>query len=621
MAKGEGCFWAAGERGRARRIEDYGLIGDSETAVLVSRTGSIDWLCWPRFDSEACMAALLCDVGNGYWRIAPAGAVTKTHRRYRGDTLILETTFETETGAVRLIDLMPLRGEASDLVRIVEGVGGRVAMRSMLDLRFEYGRLRPLLRRVSDHEVAALAGPHAVVLHGGGSMRIEDSAVCCDFEVAEGERASFVLTYYPSHHDEPKAVDPEEALRATEDYWSEWAAKCDYEGPYRDIVVRSLVTLKALTYRPTGGIAAAATTSLPETPGGERNWDYRYCWVRDAALVLLALVHAGYKEEGAAWRDWLLRALAGEPGDIRPLYRIDGDRGIREYEADWLSGFNGATPVRIGNAAHLQLQLDLFGEVLDAFHLAREHGLDHDHESRELQRRLLLALEDKWREPDAGFWEVRSDPQHFVHSKAMAWAAFDRGVRSFGEWGGEDGAVARWAKLRDEVRAEVMEKGFSKEKNSFTRAYGSDDLDANTLLLPLMGFVHPCDPEAIGTVAAIERELMRDGLVDRYDPSVAEDGLPGCEGAFLACSFWLADNYHLQGRTDEARALFEKLTGLANDLGLMSEEYDPKEKRMLGNFPQALSHVALVNCAYNLSRAKGPAEDRLSLHEDKEEAP
>lgn len=617
MSTEEGCFWAAGERGRERRIEDYGLIGDSETAALVSRTGSIDWLCWPRFDSEACLAALLGDGSNGFWRIAPAGEVTRTSRRYRGDTLILETTFETDGGCVRLIDLMPLRGDASDLVRIVEGVSGCVAMRSVLDLRFEYGQLRPLLRRVGDCEVSALAGPHAVVLRGVGPLEIDGSAVACDFEIGQGEQASFVLTHFPSHCEEPEPVDCAEALRATERFWSDWADKCDYEGPYRDVVVRSLVTLKALTYRPTGGIAAAATTSLPETPGGQRNWDYRYCWIRDAALVLLALVHAGYKEEGAAWRDWLLRALAGEPGDIRPLYRIDGDRGILEVEADWLSGFNGAQPVRIGNAAHLQLQLDLFGEVLDAFHLAREHGLDHDHESRELQRRLLLALEDQWRQPDAGFWEVRSEPQHFVHSKAMAWAAFDRGVRSFTEWGGEEEAVERWAKLRDEVRAEVMEKGFSREKNSFTRAYGSEDLDANTLLLPLIGFVHPCDPEAIGTVAAIERELMRDGLVERYDPSVAEDGLPGCEGAFLACSFWLADNYHLQGRTDEARALFEKLVGLANDLGLLSEEYGPKEGRMLGNFPQALSHVALVNCAYNLSRAQGPAEDRLSLHEDK----
>lgn len=604
-------MWEAVERDGERRIEDYGLIGDSETAALVSRNGSIDWLSWPRFDSEACMAALLGDGGNGYWRIAPTAEVKKSSWRYRGDTLILESLFETGEGSVLLIDLMPLRGKASDIVRIVEGRGGCVTMRSVLDLRFEYGQLRPLIRRVEDEEVSALAGPHAVVLRSDHHLVAEDGAISCEFDIEEGEQASFVLTYFASHLDAPDPVDARKALRETEAYWEDWAGKCNYEGPYRDAVVRSMVTLKALTYRPTGGTVAAATASLPEAPGGERNWDYRYCWLRDAAFMLLAFVHAGYPEEGAAWRNWLLRALAGEPGDVRPLYAVDGDRGIFELEAPWLAGFNGAQPVRFGNAAHDQLQLDVFGEVLDSFHIARKHGLDHLEESWELQRRLLTALETKWREPDAGFWEVRSNPQHFVHSKALAWAAFDRGVRSF-DGRGEDECIGRWSRLRDEIKAEVMAKGFDTEKNSFVRAYGSDALDASALILPLIGFIHPCDPKAVGTVAAIERELMPDGLVRRYD---VDDGLGGREGAFIACSFWLVDNYHLQGRADEARALFEKLIGLANDLGLLSEEYDERAKRQLGNVPQALTHVALVNSAYNLSEAQGPAEDRLSLHD------
>lgn len=607
-------FWTDGRPDGDRRIDDYGMIGDSETAALVSTTGSIDWLCWPRFDSEACMAALLGDGSNGYWRIAPEQQVTKTSRRYRDDTLILETLFETEGGSVLLIDLMPLRGEASDIVRIVEGKEGCVRVRSVLDLRFEYGQLRPMIRRVKDCEVSALAGPHAVVLRGTGRLEVDGSTIGCGFDLRPGERATFVLTYFPSHHDVPEPVDVDAALEETEGFWADWASRCNYDGPHASIVRRSMVTLKALTYRPTGGTVAAATSSLPETPGGSRNWDYRYCWLRDAAFMLLAFVHAGYADEAAAWRDWLLRAVAGEPGNIKPLYGLDGDRGILEREADWLSGFNGARPVRFGNAAHDQRQLDVFGEVVDAFHIARKHGLDHHEESARLQRDMLNYLETCWREPDAGIWEVRSDPQHFVHSKAMAWAAFDRGVRGIAGRDGTD-CRERWARIRDEIREDIFENGFNKEKNSFVRAYGSDHLDASLLILPLIGFVHPQDPKATGTVEAIERELMRDGLVCRYDPKASEDGLAGGEGTFLACSFWLADNYHLQGRSDEARRLFDRLTGLCNGIGLLSEEYDPVTGRMLGNFPQAISHVALVNTAYNLSKAEGPAEDRLSLHD------
>ena len=604
MAEDIASFW--GRSGRERRIEDYGLIGDSETAALVSRWGSIDWLCWPRFDSEACLAALLGDAENGFWRIAPAGEIADAGWRYRGDTLILESLFETDEGLVELVDLMPLRGQASDLVRRVRGRKGRVRMRSVLDLRFDYGKRRALLDRVGECEVSALAGPHAVVLRGGHGLHVEGNAICCDFTLEAGERADFVLTYFPSHHDVPDPVDPDAALKETERFWRDWAGRCTYQGPHRDQVVRSLVTLKALTYRPTGGTVAAATTSLPERPGGERNWDYRYCWLRDAAFMLLAFVHAGYSEEAEAWRDWLLRAVAGDPRDVKPLYRLDGDQDTAERELGWLDGFNGARPVRIGNAAHAQLQVDVFGEVIDAFHLARKHGLREHERSSHLQRDLLGVLEKRWHEPDSGIWEVRSEPLHFVHSKALAWAAFDRGARGFGS-----DQAKRWRAVADEIRREVMDRGFNPERRAFRRAYGSDHLDASTLVLPLIGFVAPDDPRALGTTEAVERGLVEDGLVLRYRSEEAEDGLPPGEGAFLACSFWLADNYHLQGRRDEAEALFERLLKLGNGLGLLSEEVDPRTGAMLGNFPQALSHVSLVNTAYNLSEALGPAEDRL----------
>jgi GH15 family glucan-1,4-alpha-glucosidase len=607
-------FWSDGaDSHEPRRIEDYALIGDCETAALVSRSGSIDWLCWPRFDSEAAMAALLGTAENGFWRIAPAGRVGRIERRYRGDTLILETEFETEDGRVRLTDLMPIRGSASDIVRIVEGLSGRVAMRSVVNVQFEYGRLRPLLRRVEDREVSALAGPHAVVLRAEHRLHADGGIISSDFEVSAGDRTAFVLTYFPSHCDEPDAVDAAAALRATERFWSDWASACTYEGPYREAVIRSLITLKALTYRPTGGTVAAPSSSLPETPGGVRNWDYRYCWLRDAAFMLLAFVHGGYRDEAEAWRDWLIRALAGEPSDVRPLYAVDGARGIHEFEAPWLCGFNDAQPVRFGNAAHQQTQIDVFGEVIDALHLARREGVDANGPSRELQMSMLATLEKRWKEPDAGFWEIRSQPRHFVHSKALAWAAFDRAVRGFRQDADRE-TVERWSRLRDEIRREIMEKGCDRERNCFVQSFGSSELDAATLMLSLTGFVPPEHPMALGTVAAIEQELMPDGLVLRYRPEAFDDGLPGSEGAFLACSFWMVDNYHLQGRSDDAHALFEKLVGLSNDVGLLSEEYSSSECRLLGNFPQALTHVGLLNSAYNLSEAKGPAEERLAMH-------
>ena len=598
--------------GERRRIEDYALIGDSETAALVGRDGSVDWLCWPRFDSEACLAALLGGPENGFWKIGPASGVRICTRRYLPGTLVLEQRFECGEGAVRLTDFMPLRGKASDLVRIVEGVSGCVSMRSVLKLRFDYGQLAPLIRRIEDKEVTALAGPHGVALRSDHHLKSEDGALTSEFTLREGEQASFVLTHFPSHCDAPDPVDAAKALAATVEYWTGWSGQCSYQGPYRDLVVRSLITLKALTYRPTGGTVAAATSSLPETPGGERNWDYRYCWLRDAAFMLLSFAHSGYRKEAEAWRDWLLRAIAGEPANVKPLFTVDGGRGIREFEAPWLSGFNGARPVRFGNAAHGQLQIDVFGEVIDAFHLAREEALEPHEESERLQRAMLDTLLYRWREPDSGFWEVRSKPQHFVHSKVMAWAAFDRGVRSFRAPGDRE-RVSRWAEARDTIRREVMERGVDRERNCFVRAFGSSDLDATALLLPLIGFVPPRDPLAIGTVAAIRRELMPNGLVRRYDTRTADDGLSGREGEFLACSFWMVDNLHLQGRRDEAVALFEKLAGLANDVGLLSEEYSTREQRLLGNFPQALSHVGLINSALNLSEDEGPAEERLHL--------
>jgi GH15 family glucan-1,4-alpha-glucosidase len=597
-----------------RRIENYGLIGDCETAALVGRDGTIDWLCWPRFDSSACLAALVGDEENGCWRLAPAtpGRIT---RRYRGDTLILETTHETDEGRVLVTDMMPLRGEASDIVRIVAGRGGQVRMASTLDLRFATGRLRPLIRRLDETVVAAIAGPDAVVLRADRPLDMDESLIRCDFEIGEGERVTFAATYFPSYRRLPRPIDPAAVDAETERFWTDWIGQCTYEGPYGAAVRRSLVTLKALTYRPTGGIVAAPTTSLPEQPGGARNWDYRYCWLRDAAFTLLALVHAGYSREAAAWRDWLLRAVAGEPGSVRPLYGLAGDQGIIEQEADWLAGFNGARPVRLGNAAHDQLQLDVFGEVIDAFHLARQLGLKDQNEAWELQRHMLANLARRWHEPDAGIWESRAAPRHFVHSKVLAWAAFDRGIASVRGRDGED-HVGDWRRIRAAIHDEVFARGFDRDLNSFVRAYGSKALDASTLLFPLIGFVEPDDPRALGTVAAIERGLMQGGFVQRYNPEHAADGVHGGEGMFLACSCWLADNYALQGRGEDAHKMFERVAGVANDLGLIAEEYDPCSGRLRGNFPQGFSHFALVSTAFNLSRADGPAQMRRQLKDE-----
>jgi GH15 family glucan-1,4-alpha-glucosidase len=599
-----------------RRIEDYGLIGDCRTAALVSRTGSIDWLCWPRFDSDACMIALLGGDECGRWSIAPEGKVKSHSRHYQGDTLILETLFECEEGEAALIDFMPAGEDASHVFRIVEGRKGKVAMRSRLDLRFEYGQLRPLIRESHDKEVQAMAGAHGAVLRSSVPVATENGTIAADFTVEADERVHFTLSHFDSHEKPPAAPGPGEALERTRRFWEEWSAVCTYRGPYRDMVVRSLITLKALTYAPTGGKVAAVTSSLPEWPGSSRNWDYRYCWPRDAVFVLLAFTHAGYRKEAEEWHDWLLRAIAGEPAEVKPLYGIDGSRRNFEWEADWLEGLYGSSPVRFGNHAEDQLQIDIFGSVMEAFHLSRKHKLEHaDPAAWRMQIGLLDALEKVWDKADEGIWEIRSDPQHHVHSKALAWVAFDRAVRAV-ETGREPcdpERLGRWKTLRERIREEILDRGFDEERNTFVRAYDDDVLDASTLLLPAIGLIAPDDPRAIGTVEAIEKDLSWDGLVRRYDTEKVDDGLPPGEGAFLACSFWLADNYLLQGRREEAEALFERLCSLANDLGLLSEEYDPDRKMMLGNFPQAFSHLALVNTALNLAEGEGPSQDRLSF--------
>ncbi|MEU5115384.1 glycoside hydrolase family 15 protein [Streptomyces longwoodensis] len=585
------------------RIEDYALIGDEQTAALVGPDGSVDWLCLPRFDSGACFARLLGDEDNGHWRIAPKGVRGPcTRRAYRPDTLVLDTEWETDEGAVRVTDLMPQRDVAPDLVRIVEGVRGRVTVRSTLRLRFDYGAVVPWMRRADGHRVA-IAGPDAVWLRTEPPVRTwgEDFGTHSEFTVAEGERVAFVLTWHPSHHPRPPLVDPFEVLRTSVEDWRAWAARCTYDGPYRDAVVRSLITLKALTYRPTGGIVAAATTSLPEELGGVRNWDYRFCWLRDSTLTLGALLAAGYHEEAEAWRNWLLRAVAGDPADLQIMYGLAGERRLPETELPWLSGFAGSAPVRIGNAAVDQLQLDVYGEVMDSLSLGRKAGLSPRPHVWSLQCVLMRWLDENWRQPDEGLWEVRGGRRPFVHSKVMVWVAADRAVRALEEHPELRGDLGRWRALRDEVHREVCEKGYDPGRNTFTQSYGSRDLDASLLLIPRLGFLPPDDPRVVGTVDAIRDELGHGGLVRRYTTDGATvDGLPGDEGTFLVCSFWLADALHLTGRTKEARELFERLAGLANDVGLLSEEYDPVAGRHLGNFPQAFSHIGLVNTALTL---------------------
>ncbi|MDQ0990144.1 glycoside hydrolase family 15 protein [Streptomyces sp. V3I7] len=584
------------------RIEDYALIGDEQTAALVGKDGSIDWLCLPRFDSASCFARILGDEESGHWRIAPAGADVCTRRAYRDDTLVLDTEWETSDGSVRVTDLMPQREHSPDVVRVVKGLSGRVTVRSTLRLRFDYGSITPWMRKSGGHRVA-VAGPDSVWLRSEPAVRTwgEDFGTHSEFTVEPGEKVAFVLTWHPSHEARPPLVDPFHALHTSVKDWRRWASHCDYDGPYRDAVVRSLITLKALTYAPTGGIVAAATTSLPEELGGVRNWDYRYCWLRDSTLTLEALLSAGYHKEAEAWRDWLLRAVAGDPADLQIMYGLSGERRLPECEVPWLPGFAGSTPVRIGNGAVNQLQLDVYGEVMDSLWLARTSGLSTKPHMWNMQRALMTFLESAWRQPDEGLWEVRGGRRHFVHSKAMVWVAADRAVRTLEAYPKLAGDLDGWRAMRDEVHREVCEKGYDPERNTFTQYYGSRTLDAALLLLPRFGFLSPGDPRMVGTVDAVRAELGHDGLVRRYttdDPPV--DGMPGSEGAFLACSFWLADALHLTGRTEEARELFEHLVGLTNDVGLLAEEYDPVSGRQLGNFPQAFSHIGLVNTALAL---------------------
>ncbi len=585
----------------AARIEDYGLIGDLQTAALVSRHGCIDWLCFPRFDSGACFAALLGDEENGRWSLRPASDITSAKRRYRGDTLVLETELACDEGVVRLIDFMPPRGEAPDVVRIVEGVEGTVPMRMRLSIRFDYGSIVPWVRR-RDKGLHAVAGPDALFLATPVDLVGRNLHTEAEFDVAPGDRVPFVLTWYPSHGPSPERIDAEQALVDTDSFWREWVTDCAHVGRFREPLVRSLVTLKALTYAPTGGIVAAATTSLPEALGGVRNWDYRYCWLRDATLTLLALVRAGYDGEARAWRNWLLRAIAGRPGEVQIMYGIAGERRLTEVEIEWLPGYEGAAPVRIGNAASRQRQLDVYGEVLDALYHARLSGLEPSDDAWALIRKLLQWLEKGWREPDEGIWEVRGPRRHFTHSKVMAWVSFDRAVRMIEE-DGLDGPVDRWRALRDEIHDEVCRKGFSENVGAFTQSYGLDRLDASLLMIPLVGFLPADDERVAATVAAIERELVEDGLVARYladEQNTHVDGLPPGEATFLPCSFWLAQVYALQGRLDQAEKLFERLLGLRNDLGLLSEEYDVQAGRLVGNFPQAFTHLALVDAALTL---------------------
>ncbi|MFG2601341.1 glycoside hydrolase family 15 protein [Streptomyces sp. NPDC048462] len=591
-------------------IEDYALIGDLQTAALVGKNGSVDWLCLPRFDSGACFAALLGDEDNGHWRIAPQGADTCTRRAYAGDSLVLETFWETRTGTVKVIDFMPQRDESPDVMRIVEGISGTVDMTSVLRLRFDFGSVVPWVRRSQGHRVA-VAGPDSAWLRSEPPVKTwgQQFSTCSSFSVSAGQQVAFVLTWHPSHSPRPDLVDPFEALENTLADWAEWAARCKYQGPYREAVIRSLITLKALTFGPTGGIVAAPTTSLPEEIGGVRNWDYRFCWLRDSTLTLGALISAGYLEEAGAWRDWLLRAVAGDPADLQIMYGLAGERRLPESELPWLRGYENSAPVRIGNAAVRQRQLDVYGEVIDSLRLARDAGLGDKPHAWNLQLSLLGFLESTWREPDEGLWEIRGQRRHFVHSKVMAWVAADRAVRSLEEDSSLTGDADRWRAMRDAVHREVCEKGYDPVRNTFTQSYGSRDLDASTLLIARTGFLPPEDPRLVGTVDAVRAELGSDGLVRRYSTDgTSIDGLPGGEGAFLACSFWLADALRMTGRTEEATELFEHLLTLRNDVGLLAEEYDTAAMRQLGNFPQAFSHIGLVGTAVALAEGLPPED-------------
>jgi len=594
----------------SRRIEDYALIGDTRTAALVGRDGSIDWLCLPNFDSAACFAALVGEDENGSWTLAPVGHASAIRRAYRQDSMVLETTYELDDGArVRVVEAMLPGTDAPRVVRLVIGEAGHVAMRSQIRIRFDYGQVVPWLHRASG-ALAAVAGPDALALYADVPQRGEELSTVAEFSVGPNERVGFELAYFPSYAELPGPSDVVTALRHADVFWREWARTCRYDGPWRNAVVRSLLTLKSLTDARTGAVVAAPTTSLPECIGGVRNWDYRYCWLRDATFVLVALLNAGYEEEAFAWRAWLLRAVAGNPDQIQILYGLRGERRIPEFEAPWLSGYADSRPVRIGNAAAEQLQLDVYGEVADVMYQAHRAGLPPDADEWSLTSAVVAAVEKRWSEPDRGLWEVRGPTRHFVHSKVLAWVAFDRAI-TMTERFRVDGPADRWRAFRAQIHADVCAQGYDPKRATFTQSYGSRELDAATLLIPLVGFLPPEDLRVQGTVRAIERELLVDGFVRRYSqPDASTDGLPPGEGAFYACGFWLADNYVLQDRRQDARVLFERLIGTANDVGLLSEEYNLREKRLVGNFPQAFSHVGLVNTAYNLAGESKPADQR-----------
>ena len=582
-------------------LEDYALLGDTQTAALVGIDGSIDWMCAPRFDSGAFFAALLGNDTNGRWRLAAKGVERATSRRYVEGTLVLETEWRTPTGVARVTDFMPPRTTHPDVVRLVHGLEGRVEMEMDLVVRFDYGRLVPWARRVGG-DLTFVSGPDALVLRTDQEVHGEDARSRSEFTVEQGQYASFVLAWSPSHEPPVEPAHAGGALETTLDWWRAWSGRLRYDGKWREEVLQSLMVLKALTYEPTGGMVAAATTSLPEELGGVRNWDYRYCWLRDAAFTLWALHIGGYVDEERHWRNWLLRAAAGDPDQLQVLYGLQGESRLPEQTLDWLDGYEGSRPVRIGNAAADQFQLDVFGEVLDALHLARQFGIDHDENAWALERHVVDFVVDHWQDPDQGLWEMRGPRRHFTHSKVMAWVALDRAVRAV-EKNGLEGPLDKWRTTRDAIRAEVLDRGFDTARNAFVQSYDTKELDASLLMIPLVHFLPATDPRMRGTVDAIMRELLRDGLVLRYRSEWCDDGLPPGEGTFLPCSFWLVDNLALQGRIEEATEIFERLLALRNDVGLLAEEWDPRHGRLLGNFPQALTHVGLVNSAYNLDRA------------------
>ena len=591
-------------------IEDYALIGDCETAALVNRDGSIDWLCWPAFDSDACFAALLGTKEHGRWLIRPDAEIVSCTRRYRGDSLILETRQETADGAVTLIDFMPPRGKASDIVRIVRGERGTVKMRMELIIRFGFGHDLPWVRRDSDGALLAVCGPDMTVLRTPVETRGENMTTVAEFEVKPGDNLPFVLTYGPSNIEVPAAINPQHALKDTEEFWSEWSGRCTYKGDHRDLVMRSLITLKALIFAPSGGIVAAPTTSLPEKLGGARNWDYRFCWLRDATYTLLVLMNSGYTEEARAWHNWLLRAVAGSPGEMQIMYGIMGQRRLLEWEADWLPGYGGALPVRIGNAAHAQLQLDVYGELLDSFYLARAAELELEGDTWAVETAVLAHLAEVWQRPDHGIWERRGNPRHYVFSKVMCWVAFDRAITSAERFGLE-GSVETWKRIREDIHRDVCENGYDPRVNSFVESYGSELLDASILLLSLVGFLPASDPRVQGTVAAIEQHMLCEGFVLRHDPREVTSETQPIEGAFLACSLWLAGVYIQLGQIEKAERMFDRVVGVANDLGLLAEQYDPRVKRQTGNFPQALTHIAVIGLAQNIDGAKHPHKKKI----------